>query len=223
MADSADLVCLGGYFGTGRRAVMKGGMVSVFLMGCYDKTSQRWKTVCKCGNGFDDEQLDTFNAKGGLVAAKVGTTPFHHFLPSLPPTTPSSLIPSDAAYHCRHQQQQRLPLARCGQAATAGFCSAGPIRCTSVGDSRSRVHALSHAHCCRLLYPIPAGGEGAGGQGSCGCHESCRATEAGGEQQGGGIEQRGEGGRCGHYEGRGSARPSALGILHGQQRYCSGW
>ena len=37
MADSADLVCLGGYYGTGRRAVASGGMVSVFLMGCYDK------------------------------------------------------------------------------------------------------------------------------------------------------------------------------------------
>ena len=60
MADSADLVCLGGYYGTGRRAVAAGGLVSVFLMGCYDKASKTWKTVCKCGNGFEDEELDQF-------------------------------------------------------------------------------------------------------------------------------------------------------------------
>jgi ATP-dependent DNA ligase len=41
MADSADLVVLGGYFGTGS----KGGKVSVFLCGVYDKTSRQWKTV----------------------------------------------------------------------------------------------------------------------------------------------------------------------------------
>ena len=48
MADSADLVVLGGYLGTGN----KGGMCSVFLMGCYCPTSDMWKTVCKVGNGY---------------------------------------------------------------------------------------------------------------------------------------------------------------------------
>ncbi len=32
MADSADLVVLGGWYGTGQ----KGGLISVFLMGCQD-------------------------------------------------------------------------------------------------------------------------------------------------------------------------------------------
>lgn len=41
MADSVDLVVLGGYFGTGAN----GGLVSVFLMGCYDEESKIWKTV----------------------------------------------------------------------------------------------------------------------------------------------------------------------------------
>lgn len=47
MADSADLVVLGGFLGTGN----KGGMCSVFLMGTYCPTSHTWKTVCKVGNG----------------------------------------------------------------------------------------------------------------------------------------------------------------------------
>jgi ATP-dependent DNA ligase len=90
MADSADLVVLGGYFGTGS----KGGKVSVFLCGVYDKTSRQWKTVCaghalsmvlaalsyvdartrncaqvaKVGNGHDDDAIDRLNA-----ALKVGT------------------------------------------------------------------------------------------------------------------------------------------------------
>lgn len=90
MADSADLVVLGGYFGTGS----KGGKVSVFLCGVYDKTSRQWKTVraghalsmvlaalsyvdartrncaqvAKVGTGHDDDAIDRLNA-----ALKVGT------------------------------------------------------------------------------------------------------------------------------------------------------
>ena len=54
MADTADLVVLGAYFGTGS----KGGMMSVFLMGCLDKATNKWRTVCKCGNGHDDATLN---------------------------------------------------------------------------------------------------------------------------------------------------------------------
>lgn len=53
MADSADLVVLGAYYGTGN----KGGMMSVFLMGCYDPKSKMWLTVTKVGNGHDDKTL----------------------------------------------------------------------------------------------------------------------------------------------------------------------
>ena len=53
MADSADLVVLGAYYGTGT----KGGMMSVFLMGCYDPKAKQWLTVTKCGNGHDDKTL----------------------------------------------------------------------------------------------------------------------------------------------------------------------
>lgn len=56
MADSADLVVLGAYFGTGS----KGGVMSTFLMGCRDE-SGRWRTVCKVGNGHDDATIEKIN------------------------------------------------------------------------------------------------------------------------------------------------------------------
>lgn len=69
MADSADLVVLGAYFGTGDKVCVRalhccevsfvtsgcvrlqGGLLSVYLMGCYDEDTKQWKTCCKCGNG----------------------------------------------------------------------------------------------------------------------------------------------------------------------------
>ncbi len=53
MADTADLTVLGAYYGTGN----KGGMMSVFLMGVYDKSCDRFRTVVKCGNGHDDAMI----------------------------------------------------------------------------------------------------------------------------------------------------------------------
>ena len=47
------LVVLGGWYGTGN----KGGLVSVWLMGCYDTGARRWCTVTKVGNGFDDDRV----------------------------------------------------------------------------------------------------------------------------------------------------------------------
>ena len=37
---------------------MKGGLMSIWLMGCYDKSSYQWKTVTKVHTGHDDETLD---------------------------------------------------------------------------------------------------------------------------------------------------------------------
>jgi DNA ligase-3 len=53
MADTADLVVLGAYYGTGS----KGGLMSVFLMGVYDEANDVFRTVCKCGNGHDDSTI----------------------------------------------------------------------------------------------------------------------------------------------------------------------
>ncbi|QDJ95118.1 DNA ligase-like protein [Hypsugopox virus] len=52
MADSADLVVLGAYYGKG----CKGGIMAVFLLGCYDDTTDKWYTVTKCF-GHSDEIL----------------------------------------------------------------------------------------------------------------------------------------------------------------------
>lgn len=57
MADTADLVVLGAYYGTGN----KGGIMSVFLMGVHDPKTDTWRTVTKVGNGHDDNALDKIN------------------------------------------------------------------------------------------------------------------------------------------------------------------
>jgi len=54
MADTADLVCLGAYYGTG----VKGGLMSIFLMGVYNDKTKKWLTVSKVGNGFTDSQIN---------------------------------------------------------------------------------------------------------------------------------------------------------------------
>ena len=54
MADTADLVVLGAYYGTGN----KGGLMSIFLMGVRDAASGKWRTVAKCGNGHDDKTIE---------------------------------------------------------------------------------------------------------------------------------------------------------------------
>lgn len=54
MADSADLVVLGAWFGTGK----KGGMLSIFLMGCFDENRKMWKTVTKVHTGLDDAAME---------------------------------------------------------------------------------------------------------------------------------------------------------------------
>lgn len=36
---------------------LPGGMMSIFLMGCYDPGSQKWCTVTKCAGGHDDATL----------------------------------------------------------------------------------------------------------------------------------------------------------------------
>ncbi|XP_054481540.1 DNA ligase 3 [Anoplopoma fimbria] len=53
MADTADLVVLGAFYGKGSN----GGIMSSFLMGCHDPHSKKWCTVTKCSGGYDDATL----------------------------------------------------------------------------------------------------------------------------------------------------------------------
>ncbi|ALA62396.2 DNA ligase [Turkeypox virus] len=53
MADKADLVVLGAYYGKG----YKSGILSSFLMGCYDDNNKKWCSVTKCSGGHSDKEL----------------------------------------------------------------------------------------------------------------------------------------------------------------------
>ncbi|CAL1678471.1 unnamed protein product [Lasius platythorax] len=66
MADSADLVVVGAWYGTGN----KGGILSVFLMGCYDEERDKWLTVTKVHTGHDDATLAALQDELDMV--KIG-------------------------------------------------------------------------------------------------------------------------------------------------------
>ncbi len=54
MADTVDLVVIGGFYGKGRR----GGKIGTLLMAAYDPDTDTFKSVCKVGSGFTDEDLE---------------------------------------------------------------------------------------------------------------------------------------------------------------------
>ncbi|MGB9728749.1 MAG: ATP-dependent DNA ligase [Thermoprotei archaeon] len=53
MVEPVDLVIVGAFYGTGRRA----GTYGALLVACYDPDNDVFKTVCKVGSGFTDEDL----------------------------------------------------------------------------------------------------------------------------------------------------------------------
>ena len=53
MQDSVDLAVVGAFAGRGRR----GGSYGAVLLAAYDKKDDVFRTVCKCGSGFTDEDL----------------------------------------------------------------------------------------------------------------------------------------------------------------------
>jgi DNA ligase-1 len=54
MQDSVDLAVVGAFAGRGRR----GGTYGALLLAAYDKIDDVFRTVCKCGSGFTDEDLN---------------------------------------------------------------------------------------------------------------------------------------------------------------------
>ena len=76
MADSADLVVLGAWYGHGS----KGGLLTVFLMGCQDPATGRWKTVCKTGNGFDDATIERLQPELSPLFTRIRES--HDLLPT---------------------------------------------------------------------------------------------------------------------------------------------
>jgi DNA ligase-3 len=71
MADSADLVVLGAYKGSGKH----GGLYSTFLMGCLDSSTKVFKTVCKVHNGLDDKQLNDFTSSIAMATFDIDACP----------------------------------------------------------------------------------------------------------------------------------------------------
>ncbi|HIP65956.1 MAG TPA: ATP-dependent DNA ligase [Pyrodictium sp.] len=54
MMDTVDLVVIGAFYGKGRR----GGKFGALLMAAYDPDTDTFKSVCKVGSGFTDEDLE---------------------------------------------------------------------------------------------------------------------------------------------------------------------
>ena len=54
MQDSVDLAVVGAFAGRGRR----GGTYGALLLAAYDERSDVFRTVCKCGSGFTDDDLN---------------------------------------------------------------------------------------------------------------------------------------------------------------------
>jgi len=57
MTDTVDLVIVGAFHGRGKRA----GVYGAYLLAAYDQGSDTFKTVCKVGTGFTDEDLRNFH------------------------------------------------------------------------------------------------------------------------------------------------------------------
>jgi DNA ligase 1 len=53
MQDSVDLAVVGAFAGRGRR----GGAFGALLLAAYDESADMFRTACKCGSGFTDEDL----------------------------------------------------------------------------------------------------------------------------------------------------------------------
>jgi DNA ligase-1 len=69
LADTVDLVIVGGFNGRGKRA----GTYGALLLAAYDKAKDEFCTVCKLGSGFSDEEL--FSLPEKLSDAKVDHEP----------------------------------------------------------------------------------------------------------------------------------------------------
>ncbi|KAF5303428.1 hypothetical protein FQA39_LY09972 [Lamprigera yunnana] len=76
MADTADLIVLGAWYGTGKKA----GMMSVFLMGCYDDIHKNFCTVTKVHTGHDDKTLERLQTELKMVEISSDPSKVPHWL-----------------------------------------------------------------------------------------------------------------------------------------------
>lgn len=130
MADSADLVVLGAYFGTGS----KGGIMSIFLMGVYDTTNDQWCTVTKCGSGFDDKTLNKLQKDLDMI--KISKDPSK--VPSWLNVT-KTLVPDFVSVDPKNSQVWEITGAEFSKSDshTAGGISIRFPRCTKMRDDKT--------------------------------------------------------------------------------------
>ncbi|XP_042897129.1 DNA ligase 3 [Parasteatoda tepidariorum] len=68
MVDTADLIILGAFYGTGKF----GGNMSTFLMGCYDTKTKKFCTVTKVHNGLTEDDIEKLQKKFEPNMKKIG-------------------------------------------------------------------------------------------------------------------------------------------------------
>jgi DNA ligase-1 len=83
MADTVDLVVVGGFYGRGKR----GGSYGALLLAAYNKANGKFQTVCKCGSGFTDNDLkelpiklksSTLSQRSSQVDSKISADVWFH-------------------------------------------------------------------------------------------------------------------------------------------------
>ncbi|MFC1506219.1 ATP-dependent DNA ligase [Thermoproteota archaeon] len=82
LADTVDLVVVGGFYGRGKR----GGSYGALLLAAYNKVSGKFQTVCKCGSGFTDNDLkelsklksSTLSQRSSQVDSKISADVWFH-------------------------------------------------------------------------------------------------------------------------------------------------
>ncbi|KAK2503814.1 hypothetical protein MC885_012390 [Smutsia gigantea] len=187
MADTADLVVLGAFYGQGS----KGGMMSVFLMGCYDPGTRKWCTVTKCSGGHDDATLARLQKELDMVKVSKDPSKIPSWLKINKIYYPDFIVPDPkkaAVWEITGAEFSK------SEAHTADGISIRFPRCTRIRDDKDWKSATNLPQLKKLYqlskeqadFTVVAGDEGSsttGGssgenEGSSGPAVSCKASGA---------------------------------------------
>ncbi|XP_062816539.1 DNA ligase 3 [Anolis carolinensis] len=146
MADTADLVVLGAFYGQGS----KGGMMSIFLMGCFDPESQRWCTVTKCAGGHDDATLARLQKELHMVKISKDPSKIPSWLKINKNYYPDFIVPDPKAAPVWEITGAEFSKA---EAHTADGISIRFPRCTRIRDDKDWTTATSLPQ-LRELYHV---------------------------------------------------------------------